>query len=99
MAGVILGGYKLKLRRHEILFDYVSSSCNVGVLKTALASATEINPQDVEIGFRYSSRNQQYFCRIFRNIDCYLIGGWQLPKNLIYFPGRSNAINNGSMEN
>lgn len=89
--GIVFGGEKILLKRGHNLFDYVTSKCGVKILKKAMNEASEKILKDIEISFRYGGKKANYFCQIYKSDDRYLIGGWKLPENIIYFPNKDTA--------
>ncbi|MCD4678053.1 MAG: hypothetical protein K8S18_18975 [Desulfobacula sp.] len=89
--GFIIGGKNIPFTRDQNLFNYVTSRCGITVLKRAMKKASETIPQDVEINFRHLDKRGRYFCRIYKYNGQYLIGGWKLPQNILYFPHSGTA--------
>lgn len=89
--GFVIGWDKIRFKKEQNLFDFVTSKCGIKALKKAMEKATEKIPSDIEISFRLRQGRINSFCRIFKSDDRFLIGGWRLPENLIRFPGNDTA--------
>ena len=89
--GFVIGWDKIRFKREQNIFDFVTSNCGIRMLKDAMDKATEEIPSDIEISFRMPHGKINSFCRIYKSSHLYLIGGWRLPETLIYFPDKDTA--------
>lgn len=68
------------------IFDYCASLFERNALETVIEQVGNNESEDIKISFIINNREYNYLLNIHRAGDLFLVGTWERPKKVVYFP-------------